>query len=284
MCICAFDFQGYIAEKWPRRGARFIRGITFEKGVVTFIGENNHSIKFSRAELEVSPKVRLVDLREGPTLPKALSYLSQNPILFPVIDHGPYRFWPTSYTDGRGGFAVVVTDTRRTLRYIIKCPGARDIWDIKLDSSVRRISLIGRDGRVADLPYKSVLVAYCCRAVYTANDFRAICSFLFPFSDMPNLDALERNMPAVSCATCYGILPSFPINGRELRGPAVGAVAGALSGFFIGGPAGAKAGALVGMSALSACPDPTSLKGTRATIRDSRYKATTEEGKRTLLR
>lgn len=258
MCIYAFDAQGNIAARWSKDGARYIYRITYEEGTVVFTGQSYLTISFRLEELVVPPSVQFVDPSARPPLPKALSYLSSNPASFPMIALGPYRFWPTSYTDGRDGFAVVVTDLRQVLRYIIRCPGARCIQDVIIDSNSRHISLLGEDGMVANLPYESVTVAYDCRSVFTWKDLTAISSFLFSTNDMTQKDlvALEQKMPAVTCATCCSLaqseLPSkYQLKSYSNVGSAIGAVMGALSGFLIGDIVGAKAGALIGISAGS---------------------------------
>ncbi|PIL23619.1 hypothetical protein GSI_14932 [Ganoderma sinense ZZ0214-1] len=238
MLIVAWDTQRNLVKQWSKPGARNILQITFDANtqMVTFTGQAKMVVTATLDELIVGPTVVKLTVSSGPVLPYTLSYGVPNSSQFPVIESGPYHFWPVSYAGRHNAFCVVVADHNNVIHKLIHCPGSSTIAKVVVNNEERTIKLIGKDGVAANLDYNTY--------------------FKVPLSGTEAAD-LEKAMPQVNCSLCCRMETGIKYAATTfIVGSFLGAVAGSLSGFLIGGrdgdayarDAGHAAGAAIGVA------------------------------------
>ena len=288
MLIAAWDVEKKLVAKWDKAGARYLQQISYNKETqtVTFTGELNRSISATLDELVVSPRVVQRLVSSGPSLPYTLTYSEPINSEFPVIECGPFSFWPVSYADERDSFCVVVVDQDKVIRTLIECPGSRNINRVVVDNEKRTIELVGKNDVAAQFEYNTALTCFTCAYTYTKDDFTFLAKY-FDFKVPPTdaqISALVSKMPMVDCSLCYRMKDLIGVTLRSESeflqrvegytpgsgnpdvwehaeglgtkvGYLLGAAAGSFGGFFIGGPKGASAGFNAGSAAGAAIGD-----------------------------
>ena len=263
MLIVAWDMHRNLVKRWNKPGARYVWQISFDARTqtVTFTGQSKRTVTATLDELIVGPTVVRLPVSSGPVLPYNLSYAAPSSGQFPVIQSGPYSFWPASYADGRNAFCIVVVDQDKVIQTLINCPGSHNIDNVVVNDAARTIQLVGRNGSTAKFDYDTALTCFSCCYVYTKNDFLFLAKyFKVPLSDA-EADALAKAMPAIDCSLCCRMEGTRPASesdradrvkrgtGTFIVGSLIGGVAGGIGGFLIGGPMGAFFGLTAGYAA-----------------------------------
>lgn len=276
--IVGWDMNRNLVKQIVKNGARYISKITYEAVTqrVIFTGQDLATVFASLDELVVAPSVKYTPPSSGPVLPSTLTYAAQSNAQFPVIQSGPYSFWPASYEDKRKSFCVVVVSEHGVILKLIDCPGSSVIDDITVDAEGHTIILHGQDGGTANFDYNTALACFTCSYVVTKDDFIFAAQYYNVI--LNDVDAMElaAKMPTIDCALCCrmeGTYSEADDSARVKRstvgawiGAFLGTVIGGIAGFCVGGPMGAAAGAVAGAGigmgiggAIPSAPDRTDL-------------------------